>query len=358
MFNIVIIAGGQGQRFWPKSTKSMPKQFHKIVSDKTMIQETFIRIHPEIPLDNIFVVAGEKLMDVVSGQLPLLKKQNLIVEPVGKNTAPAIGLAAAYIYKRDPDAVMAVLTADHVVEPRERFLKALNTAVSVAEKGYIVTFGITPDRPATEYGYIEIGEKISQNYELDVYNVKMFREKPTIETAREFVRRGVFLWNSGLFAFKAQVILDAMKEHMASLYSSLMKIYDSIGTEDEKSVKIAEFEKLESESIDYGIMEKADDIACVKPDFIWDDVGSWGAISRHMPGDEEGNIIQGNVVLVDSKNNIVLGEENSIISVVGVKDLIVVKDRDKVLVCHRSRDQNIKEALKSMRGNKKYTQYL
>ena len=358
MFNIVIMAGGQGQRFWPKSTKSMPKQFHKIVSDKTMIQETFARIHPEIPLDNIFVVAGEKLMAVASGQLPLLKKQNLIIEPVGKNTAPAIGLAAAYIYKREPDAVMVVLTADHVVEPRENFFKALNTAVSVAEKGYIVTFGITPDRPATEYGYIEIGEKIGQSYELDVCSVKMFREKPTVETARDFVHRGVFLWNSGLFAFKVRVILEAMKEHMPSLYSSLMKIYDSIGTDDEKSVKKAEFEKIENESIDYGVMEKADDIACVKPDFLWDDVGSWGAISRHMPEDEEGNIVQGNVVSVDSNNNIVLGEENSIISVIGVKDLIVVKDGDKVLVCHRSRDQNIKEALKSMKGEEKYSQYL
>jgi mannose-1-phosphate guanylyltransferase len=352
------MAGGQGQRFWPKSIKRMPKQFHKIVSDKTMIQETFNRVYPDIPLDNIFVVAGEKLMAVASEQLPLLKKHNLITEPVGKNTAPAIGLAAVYIYKRDPDAVIAVLTADHVVEPRGQFLKALDTAVSVAEKGYIVTFGITPDRPATEYGYIEIGEEIGQSYELDVFSVKMFREKPTIEVALEFVRRGAFLWNSGLFAFKAQVILEAMKEHMTPLYSALMKIYDSIGTEDEKTVKITQFEKIESESIDYGIMEKAADIACVRPDFLWDDVGSWGAVSRHVPGDKEGNIVQGNVVSVDSKNNIVLGEENSIISVVGVKDLIVVKDGDKVLVCHRSQDQNIKEALRSMTGNKKYMHYL
>ncbi|HEB30170.1 MAG TPA: mannose-1-phosphate guanylyltransferase [Spirochaetes bacterium] len=358
MFNIVIMAGGQGQRFWPKSIKSMPKQFHKIVSDKTMIQETFNRVYPEIKLDNIFVVAGEKLMAVAAEQLPLLKKQNLITEPVGKNTAPAIGLAAAYIYKKDPDAVIAVLTADHVVESREQFLKALNTAVRVAEEGHIVTFGITPDRPATEYGYIEIGEKIGQSYELDVFSVKMFREKPTIEVAREFVRRDVFLWNSGLFAFKVRVILDAMKEHMAPLYSALMKIYDSIGTEDEKTVKMTEFEKIESESIDYGVMEKAADIACVKPDFLWDDVGSWGAVSRHVSGDKEGNIVQGNVVSVDSKNNIVLGEENSIISVIGIQDLIVVKDKDKVLVCHRSRDQHIKEALSSMAGKKKYMQYL
>jgi mannose-1-phosphate guanylyltransferase len=352
------MAGGQGQRFWPKSVKAMPKQFHKIVSDKTMIKETFDRIYPEIQLENIFIVAGEKLMPIVADQLPLIQKKNLITEPVGRNTAPAIGLAAVYIYKRDPDAVIAVLTADHVVEPKGHFLKTLNTAVKAAEDGHIVTFGIKPDRPATEYGYIETGDKVGGHFENDVFSVKMFREKPTAETAREFVEKGTFLWNSGLFAFKADVILDAMKVHMEPLHSSLMRIYGCIGKENEKAVKEAEFEKIESESIDYGIMEKVSDIVCVKPDFFWDDVGSWGAISRHVEADEKGNIVQGNVVVVDSNENIVLGEENCIISVIGIHNLIVVKDKDKVLICHRSQDQKIKEALKLMAEKKKYLQYL
>jgi mannose-1-phosphate guanylyltransferase len=358
VFYAVIMAGGQGQRFWPRSVKAKPKQFHKIVSDKSMIQETFDRIYPQIPLKNIFVVAGEKLMPLVSGQLPQLKHDNLITEPVGKNTAPAIGLAAVYIYKRDPGAVMTVLTADHIVEPKVHFLEALNAAVTEAEAGHIVTFGIAPDRPATEYGYIEIGDKIGGYFKNDIFSVKMFREKPTLKAAREFVRKGNFLWNSGLFAFKAGVILEAMRVHMPALHASLMRIYGCIGKDSEKSVKIREFEKLESESIDYGIMEKVSGIVCVKPAFNWDDVGSWGAVSRHVDADRRGNIVQGNVVIIDSSDNVVLGEENSIISVIGIHDLIVVKDGNKVLVCHRSQDQKIKESLKLMSEKKDYSRYL
>ena len=358
MFDIVIIAGGRGQRFWPKSTETMPKQFHKIVSEKTMIQETLYRVYPEIELENIFIVAGDGLIPVIVDQLPLIQKQNLIAEPVGKNTAPAIGLAAVYLYKRDPGAVMTVLTADHVVEPREDFLKALRAAARAAEMGHLVTFGIKPDRPATEYGYIEIGDRIQGDFKLDVYSVKMFREKPTCELARKYVESGTFLWNSGLFAFRVKVILDAMKRYMPSLYTGLMKIYESIGTAHERSVKIDEFEKFENISIDYGVMEKAGNIVCVKPEFLWDDVGSWGALSRHREKDPKGNIVQGNTVMVNSNNNIVLGEENSIISLIGIDNVIVVKEKDKVLICHRSQDQKIKDALKVMSENKKFRKYI
>lgn len=352
MFDIVMIAGGRGQRFWPKSTETMPKQFHKIVSDKTMIQETFYRVYPEIDLENIFIVAGDGLIPVIIDQLPMIQKQNLIAEPVGKNTAPAIGLAAVYLYKRDPDAVMAVLTADHIVEPREEFLKALRTAARAAETGHLVTFGITPDRPATEYGYIEIGDRIQGDFALDVYSVKMFREKPTCELARKFIESGTFLWNSGLFAFRVKTILDAMKRHMPSLYTGLMRIYESIGTKHERSVKIDEFEKFENISIDYGVMEKSGNIVCVRPEFLWDDVGSWGALFRHREKDHDGNIVQGNTVMVDSNDNIVLGEANSIISLIGMHNVIVVKEKDKVLICHRSQDQKIKDALKAMSEDK------
>jgi len=357
VFSIVIIAGGKGERFWPKSVMTKPKQFHKIISDRTMIQETFFRVYPEIKKENIFIVAGERFGSIILEQLPLIKKSNLIVEPEGKNTAPAIGLAAVYLYKKDPEDIMAVLSADHVVEPREKFIKALNTAVLSAEKGNLVTFGITPERPATEYGYIETGQKLQGDFELNVYRVKMFREKPSFEQALKFVEDGSFLWNAGLFTFKVKSILNAIKEYMPSLYSGLMKIYNSIGAEDENSVKKYEFERFNNISIDYGIMEKAGNIVCVKPDFLWDDVGSWGAVARHRNADNEGNVVQGNVIMIDSKNNIVVGEDNSVISLVGISDTIVVKEGDKILISLRSKDQKVKEVLKVLSRNKKYLKY-
>lgn len=358
MVYIVIIAGGKGERFWPKSVRNKPKQFHKIISDKTMIQETFFRVYPEFKRENIFVVLGENLKTLLMEQLPTIDKRNLVVEPIGKNTAPAIGLAAIYIYKIDPDAVITILTADHVVEPEREFLISLNTAVKVAEMGYLVTFGITPDRPATEYGYIEIDERIHGSFDLDVFHVKKFTEKPLLKLAQRFVKAGTFLWNSGMFAFRVKDILESMKRYMPSLFTGLMNISNSIGMEDEEFVKKDVFEKLDSISIDYGIMEKADNIACIKPGFLWDDIGSWRSLDRHRKKDKDGNIVEGEAVIIDSKNNIVLGEGNCIISLIGVNDIVVVKEGDKLLLCRKTEDQKIKEALKVMSKDDKYLKYL
>lgn len=357
MYNIVIMAGGKGERFWPKSVLAKPKQFHKIVSERTMIQETFIRVHPEIKKENIYIVAGPSLKTLILEQLPELDASNLIVEPEGKNTAPAIGLAAVYLSKRNPESVMMVLTADHVVEPKEEFLKAVNTAVMVANQGWIVTFGITPARPATEYGYIETGEKLQGDSELDVYGVKMFREKPSYEQAEEYLGKGKFLWNSGLFCFKVSTILNAMKKQMPHLYKQLMKISDGIGTENEEAVNKSAFKEIENISIDYGVMEKAENIVCIRPKFLWDDVGSWSAIARHRKTDNEGNVTEGNAILLDSKNNIVLSDDGSIISLIGISDIIVVKEGNRILISNRSQDQKVKELLKIIAKDEKFYMY-
>lgn len=357
MFYIVIMAGGKGERFWPKSVWKKPKQFHRIVSERTMIQESFFRIFPEVKQENIFIVAGEDLKQLIFDQLPQLDEKNLVVEPEGKNTAAAIGLAAVYLSKKNPDATMVVLTADHAVKPRKEFIRAIETAVKVAQEGRLVTFGIKPNRPATEYGYIETGGKLEGDFDLDVYAVKQFQEKPSYERALAFIEEGSFLWNSGMFTFSLKSILDAMLIHMPILHSALMKIYNSIGTEEEDAVKQREFKRLESISIDYGVMERADNICCVRSNFLWDDVGSWGAISRHLPTDRDGNILQGNVITVDAKNNIVIGEDESIISMVGISDAIVVKEKDKLLICHREQDQKVKEIIKALWGNEKYVKF-
>jgi mannose-1-phosphate guanylyltransferase len=358
MLYIVIIAGGRGERFWPRSVRARPKQFQRIVTERTMIQETFYRVYPEIPRERIFIGAGEHLRDAILEQLDEIDERNLIVEPIGRNTAPAIGLAAAVIGSRESRAAIAVLSADHVVKPRQAFLSALRDAEKAAEQGYIVTFGVEPARPATEFGYIEIGKPLKGDFDHEIYTVKRFREKPSLEQAEAYRRAGTFLWNSGMFIFRADVLLGAMEKHMPSLYAGLMRIRKSLGTENAERVTREEFNGFENISIDYGVMEKSDDIVCLKPEFFWDDVGSWGALERHLEGDGEGNIRSGNVITVDTEGSIVLGDEESIIAMVGMQNTIVVKEGDRILICHKSFDQKIKNALKKIAESGENLKYL
>jgi len=355
---VVIMAGGRGERFWPRSTMEMPKQFHRIVSSRTMLQEAFYRVYPEFGKDEIFIVAGESFKGIILEQIGEIDEKNLIVEPFGRDTAPAIALAATYLSKIDPDANMMVLTADHLVEPKDRFLKSVEIAEKVADDGYLVTFGIKPDRPATEYGYIELGERIMDSYGGNVYRVKMFREKPDLKTAEEFLKNGRFLWNSGMFCFKVSIIMDAFSRYMPELYAGLTEISDAIGTDAEKSVIERSFKKFPKISIDYGVMEKADKIACIMPEFAWDDVGSWVALERHMKKDPTGSIIEGNVLQVDSKNNIVLNDDESIIGIIGVEDMIIVKEHDRILICAKRRSQDIKALIKRMSEHEEFKKFM
>lgn len=358
MSYVIILAGGKGERFWPKSVRKKPKQFHKIVTDETMVQETFSRVYPEIKGENIFFVLKEDLKPILKEQIPSLKESNLIVEPEGKNTAPAIGLAAVCIHKRDPEGTMVVLTADQVIKPKDEFMKALNLSVKVAEMGYLVTFGVKPSRPATEFGYIEIGQRVEGDFDLGVFHVKKFREKPSLKDACDFLRKGTFFWNSGMFAFRVEEILIAIKKYLPTLYKGLLEIEEHLGTEYEGVIKKREYDKFENMSIDYGVMERAGNIACVGVEFFWDDVGSWNSLSRHREKDGEGSIIQGKVLAIESKNNIIIGEEGALISLVGIKDTIVVKEGNKILLCHKSQDQKIKELLERMSLDESYTSYL
>ena len=336
----LIMAGGRGERFWPKSRKDLPKQFLSLTDDgKTMIQLTVERILPLVDYDGIFIATNKDHKHLVMEQLPGIPKENILCEPVGKNTAPCIGLGATHIQKKYGDAVMFVLPSDHLIKYVTMFRENLEDAAQIAEQGEnLITIGIKPTYPETGYGYIKINhERLGRGY-----GVETFVEKPDIETAKEYIRTEQYLWNGGIFIWKASTILNSMKKFMPDTFSGLMKIKDSIGTKDEMETLKREFEGFKSESIDYGVMEHAKNIYLVMSTFDWDDVGSWLAIERIQHGDEFGNVIKGNAITYDTKNTIIQGGKK-LIATVGIEDMIVVDTDDAILICEKSSTGNIKK---------------
>ena len=343
----LIMAGGRGERFWPKSRKNLPKQFLSLTNDgKTMIQLTVERILPLVAMEDIFIATNESYRDLVKTQLPNLPERNILCEPVGRNTAPCIGLGAMHILTKYEDAMMIVLPSDHLIKQKTLFLKTLRNACEVAEKNSnLVTIGITPDYPETGYGYINYDEAESL---AQAYKVAQFVEKPNLETAKSYLESGQYLWNSGMFVWKVSSILQKMKQLMPQMYEGLMTIKDAIGTEQEHSVLAEEFGKMRSISIDYGILEHTDDIYTVPSSFGWDDVGSWLAMERINPTNEYGNVLLGNLISVNTKNCIVQGGEK-LIATVGVQNLIIVDTPDAILICQKENADDIKKVLENLR---------
>ncbi|RKD32266.1 mannose-1-phosphate guanylyltransferase [Thermohalobacter berrensis] len=355
MISAVIMAGGKGERFWPKSRKKQPKQLLKLTNDdKTMIQLTVDRIEKLVDSNNIFIATVEDYAHPINSQLPQVPKQNILVEPMGKNTAACIGLAAVHIAKKDPDAVMLVLPSDHLIKNNEKFIDVLKTAKEVAEQGEnLVTIGIRPQYPETGYGYINFEEKIDSINGNDVLKVNRFVEKPDKETAKKYLESGKYLWNSGMFAWKVSTILKCMEMYMPELYKGLMKIKEAIGTDKEEEVLCSEYSKFESISIDYGIMEKAESIFVIPGDFGWDDVGSWTSLERINNPDKEGNVVKGdNVITLDTKKCIIEGS-NKLIATIGVEDLVIVDTDDATLICSKEKSQQVKNLLKKIKIMKK-----
>ena len=343
----LIMAGGRGERFWPKSRKNLPKQFLSLTNDgKTMIQLTVERILPLVAMEDIYVATNESYRELVKTQLPGLPEQNILCEPVGRNTAPCIGLGAVHMLSKYDDAMMIVLPSDHLIKQKTLFLKTLRNACQVAEEnGNLVTIGITPDYPETGYGYINYDEADSLG---QAYKVAQFVEKPDLETAKSYLESGQYLWNSGMFVWKVSSILDKMKQLMPQMHEGLMTIKEAIGTEHEHSVLAEEFGKMRPISIDYGILEHADDIYTVPGSFGWDDVGSWLAMERINPTNEYGNVLLGNLISVNTKNCIVQGGEK-LIATVGVQNLIIVDTPDAILICQKENADDIKKVLENLR---------
>jgi len=343
----LIMAGGRGERFWPRSRKSLPKQFLSLTSDgKTMIQLTVERILPLVAIEDVYIATNESYRELVRTQLPNLPAENIICEPVGRNTAPCIGLGAMHILKKYDDALMLVLPSDHLIKQKTLFRKTLQNALQVAEQNSnLVTIGITPDYPETGYGYIRFDEENSLG---QAYKAAQFVEKPDLDTAKMYVENGQYLWNSGMFVWKVRSILDKMERLMPETYQALVAIKQAFGTAQEESVLRDEFMKMRSMSVDYGILEHADDIYTVPGSFGWDDVGSWLAMERINPTNEFGNVMQGNLITVDTKNCILQGGEK-LIATVGVQNLIVVDTPDAILICQKENAEDIKRVLENLR---------
>lgn len=343
----LIMAGGKGERFWPRSRYSMPKQFLSLTDDgRTMIQLTVDRISTTVAIEDIYIVTNKEYKTLVQEQLPEIPEENILCEPAGRNTAPCIGLGAVHIANKYDDAMMIVLPSDHLVKYNTIFLKALSDACQVAEHGEnLVTLGITPDCPETGYGYIKF---IPDQFEGVAYRVERFVEKPNLETAKEYVASEQYLWNSGMFIWKTSTILKKIKEYLPEIYTGLEKIAAAIGTPEQEQVLEAVFPNFISESIDYGVMEKADNIYIITGSFGWDDVGSWLAVGRIKKSNEFGNVVNGNVITVDTKNSIIQGG-NKLIATVGVNNLIVVDTEDALLVCQADSAGNIKKVLENLK---------
>ena len=343
----LIMAGGRGERFWPKSRKSLPKQFLSLTDDgKTMIQLTVERIVPLVNMEDIYIATNQDYKELVRQQLPDIPTKNILCEPVGKNTAPCIGLGAVYMAKNYGDAMMIVLPSDHLLKYNKIFINSLKDACEVAEQGEnLVTLGITPDCPETGYGYIKfLPEKTLGR----AFAVEQFVEKPNLETAKAYLASEQYLWNSGMFIWKVSSILRNLEEYLPETYAGLRKIEEAIGTEQEQQVLEREFHSFKSESIDYGVMEKAKNIYILSGSFGWDDVGSWLAVERIRTSNEFGNVINGNAVTVDTKNTIIQGG-NKLIAAVGLDNMIVVDTEDALLICAKEHAGDIKKVLENLK---------
>ncbi len=347
MLYALIMAGGSGTRLWPRSRGSRPKQLLSLLSERTMLQEACQRIAPLVPDDKIFVVTSEVYTDVVRRQIPQVPTANIIGEPEGHGTAPCIGLSALYLRRLDREAVMAVLTADHYIEKADELRRALAAAAQVAEEGHLVTLGIEPDRPATGYGYIERAEKLAQVGRHEVYRVEKFTEKPDPATAKAFVESGRYYWNSGMFIWKVSVILREFQKLMPQLYSQLMEIDAALGTAEERAVLERIWPQVENETIDYGIMERAEDVAVIPVDIGWSDVGSWATLYELLPADGEGNVVVGQHIGLDTTGCLIHGSRR-LVATIGLENMIVVDTEDALLICPKERAQDVRDLVEKL----------
>ena len=343
----VVMAGGTGTRLWPLSTREKPKQVHSFLGDETLFQESVQRIRPLVGLDRVLVVAGGHVVEELRRQEPCIPEANYVVEPAGRGTAPCIGLAAVHIAKRCPGAVMVVLTADHHIGDVEGFHSALRVAVNAAEEGHLVTLGIEPGEPSTGYGYIEHGGLVERVRGLEVLRVKRFTEKPDMATAREMVTSGRYSWNSGMFVWRVDRILEELGLHMPGLYGRLSVIGDAVGSPSYGESLEANWADVPRETIDYGVMEKAGDVVVVPVDIGWSDLGTWGSVMRLLPRDSDGNVVRGRHLGLDTRGSLIFGGDR-LIATVGVRDLIVVDTGDALLICDRSQDQRVRDLVKML----------
>jgi len=350
MLHAVVMAGGSGTRFWPKSRRNRPKQLLRLYGDATMLQQTVARVAPLIPPERVRIITGADQAEAVRAQLPAVPAANVVAEPCPRDTAPCVGLAAAVIAKADPDATMIVMPADHVIGPNEAFLRTVRAAVSVieADPTAFVTFGIKPTRAETGYGYIERGEKLGEPEGVALHRVAQFREKPDRATAEKFLAEGRFAWNSGIFLWKARAILDALATHRPRIAAALGRISDALGTPGEAATIAREFPDMERIPIDKAVMEKATNVRVLEVVYDWNDVGDWRALTELESPDAQGNTAQGPVHLVETTNSIVVSDDGGLVATLGVDDLVIVQSGGATLVAKKDQLDKLKSLVEGL----------
>ena len=346
----VIMAGGSGTRLWPLSRQHRPKQALKLIGQRTMFQHAVDRIAPHFPAERIFVVTRREHAAVLMEQAPALPPANFIVEPEGRGTAPAIGLAAIHLRRKDPDAVMAVLTADHYITDTGCFRRALVAAAQVADAGHLVTLGIKPSSPSTGFGYIHHGTRLSGGKDIPTFKVERFIEKPDLETATQMVNSGEYSWNGGMFIWRVDRILAEFERQMPQFYAQLMEVAATLGMPAYEPTLNRIWPKVIKQTIDYGVMEGAGDVAVIPVNMGWTDVGSWGSMLTLLPADHDGNILVGSHVEIDTHDTLVFGDKR-LIATIGVQGLVIVDTDDAVLVCPKEREQAVRDLVDKLKND-------
>jgi mannose-1-phosphate guanylyltransferase len=338
----VILAGGSGKRLWPLSRQARPKQLLDITcTERPLLLETFERLEPLVAPEDIYVITAQRYVESTRRELASVPSSNIITEPEGRGSAPAIGLAALHLWHRDPDAVMVCLPADHHIAEPDRFRDALLAAEQVAQDGHLVTLGIRPTYAHTGYGYIEIGEELRQAGGFPVHAVRRFTEKPDEQSARIFVAGGRHLWNSGMFLWKASTILDEIEKHLPRLHQCLHEVGCVLGTPDAQAVLERAWSGVERETIDFGVMEKAEDVVVIPVDMGWSDIGSWASLTDLLPADSQGNVVVGKHLGLGTERCVIYSPRR-LVATVGVENLVVVETEDAILVCSRDRAEEVK----------------
>jgi mannose-1-phosphate guanylyltransferase len=342
----VIMAGGMGTRFWPLSTPEKPKQFIDLFGGRSLLQMSFDRLRGLVPPERTLVLTNAAHVALTRVQLPELPEENVIGEPIRRDTAAAVALAAVLVRKRFGDSIILTLTADHLIEPRELFQKNLVSAAGqVAQHNAFYTFGIKPAYPATAYGYLETGASVLNDGGIEHFELKRFKEKPDLETARQYIESGRFLWNSGMFVWKAATILEEVRTWLPKHFEALSPLGECDATPGWQKALENAFAGIQPISIDYGVMEKtAKPLRCVASLFSWTDVGGWPAMQTLLPRDAQGNALQGNVKTLDSSGNLVFCETpDETVALIGVEDLIVVRAGKRTLVARKSDVDRLRE---------------
>ena len=342
----VVMAGGAGTRFWPLSRKKTPKQLLGLVdAQTTLLAATIDRIKSLVPPERVLIVTGEQLAAPTRAAVPHVPPENILAEPSAKNTAPCVAWAAYHALRRDKDAILAVLAADHFVTDEDTYLATLQQALRATRDGSLVTIGIRPTRPETGYGYLEVGRETGESFE-----VSRFIEKPNLATAEEFVRAGSFLWNSGQFFFRADAVVQAFEKHLPEMAALLKAVVTSSPSEEERIVRSA-YEQVQSISIDHGVMERAERVRVIPGDFGWSDVGSWTTAWELAEKNAEGNAAKGATpVWIQARGNFVHAPTGKIVALIGVEDLVVVDTPDALLVMPRSKAQDVRAVVDALRG--------